>query len=124
MAKPIIDLLGVASDLAVLEQERSVIEALGYEWRGDYGLAGRRYCTLADGGGQRLIHLHCYADGDPSIGRHLAFRDHLRACPQAAAAYQQEKLRCARLHPTDGGKYTACKTAFITRVEREARQKL
>ena len=124
VAKPIIDLLGVAKDLATLEGERSILEHLGYEWRGDYGLPGRRYCTLSDGAARRLMHLHCYADGDPSVRRHLAFRDHLRSHPEAAAAYQQEKLRCAGLHPRSGGAYSECKSAWIKRVEQEALQKL
>ena len=124
LAKPTIDLLGVAKDLATLDQDRSVLEALGYEWRGEYGLPGRRYCTLSGSVGQRLIHLHCYSESDPSIARHLAFRDYLRARPEAAVAYQQEKLRCARLHPTDGGAYTECKSVWIRRAEQQAAQKL
>lgn len=116
-AKPIIDLLAVATDLDHLGEQRPIMEALGYEWRGEYGLPGRRYCVLSDSAGRRLVHLHCYSEGDASIERHLAFRDHLRACPQAAEDYQQEKLRCARLHPMNGLAYTACKSRWIRRVE-------
>jgi GrpB-like predicted nucleotidyltransferase (UPF0157 family) len=124
LAKPIIDLIGVAKDLAVLDQDRSIIEGLGYEWRGEYGLPGRRYCKLSSTADRSLVHLHCYSEGDPSIARHLTFRDHLRACPEAASAYQQEKLRCARLHPADGGAYTECKSAWITLAGRQAVHKL
>ena len=47
-AKPIIDLVGVGPDLETIEAARPRIEALGYEWHGEYGLAGRRFCTLCD----------------------------------------------------------------------------
>jgi GrpB-like predicted nucleotidyltransferase (UPF0157 family) len=120
-AKPIIDLMAVGLDLAAIEGARPVIEALGYAWHGEYGLAGRRFCTLSDpASGTRKFHLHCFAAGDHSIRRQLAFRDYLRSHPDKAQAYEEMKFGCAAKHPDDSHAYTECKDKWIKRVEAEA----
>jgi GrpB-like predicted nucleotidyltransferase (UPF0157 family) len=121
LAKPIIDLMGIGPDLETIESARPRFESLGYAWHGDYGVDGRRYCTLTDTAtGLRRFHLHCYADGDRSIRRHIAFRDYLRARPDEAHRYERMKQGCAAKHPADSNAYTACKDRWITRVEAAA----
>lgn len=121
MAKPVIDLLGETPDLRAVDAARAALEGLGWRWRGENGVAGRRYVTRDDPDtGERTAHLHIHATGDPMIAWHLAFRDRLRAEPVTAAAYEAEKSRCAALHPDDSGAYAACKKAWTDRVAAEA----
>jgi len=119
IAKPIIDLMPLVTDLAALDLERGAVEALGYRWHGEYGIPGRRYCTL-DAGDRRVAQLHIFTMGAPEAHRHLAFRDYLRARPGIAAAYAEVKRRARDLHPGDSHAYGAEKQPWIDRAEAAA----
>lgn len=73
-AKPIIDLLPVVRSVRELDEQKTAIVKLGYEFWGEYGIPGRRYCTFDDpASGRRKLQLHCFEQGHPEIKRHLAF---------------------------------------------------
>ena len=119
IAKPIIDLMPLVTDLASLDVERGSVEALGYRWHGEYGIPERRYCTL-DAGDRRVAQLHFFTMGSPQAHRHLAFRDYLRAHPRIAAAYAAEKRRARDLHAGDHQAYGGEKQAWIDQVQAAA----
>ena len=120
-AKPIIDLLPVVSSLWALDRHKKEVERLGYHWRGEYGLPGRRYGVKDDPAtGRRLIQAHFYAVGSPEIDRHVAFRNYLLERPELAQAYLQEKARCQQCHRHDSHAYSDCKNDWIKRIEKEA----
>jgi GrpB-like predicted nucleotidyltransferase (UPF0157 family) len=119
-AKPIIDLMPLVTDLADLDRERWRVEALGYNWHGELGISGRRYCTLSDETGIRIVQLHFFKPDSPHVERHIAFRNYLRTHPQAASAYEDEKRRARDLHPNDSHAYTEEKAAWIRSMEATA----
>lgn len=120
-AKPIIDLLPVFDDARAQQDSPDAIEALGYEVLGAFGLEGRTYARRNDpDSGKRLVQAHCYAQGQPDIERHLAFRDALRENAVLRAGYTSIKAACAARHPEGGPAYGACKSAWIDKAEARA----
>ncbi len=119
-AKPIIDLMPITTTLADLDRQRRCVETLGYVWYGELGISGRRYCTLSDTAGVRVAQLHFFEADSPQIERHIAFRDYLRAHPEAAIAYENEKRRARDLHPNDSHAYTDQKATWIRDTEAKA----
>lgn len=111
-AKPTVDLMPIVRSLEDLEAFRPAIEALGYMWRGEFGIEGRRYCPL-ERDGRRIFHTHFYAEGSPHIARQLAFRDYLRANRDEALAYEAAKRAAAAAHPHDSLAYNGHKGAWM-----------
>ncbi|WP_282051760.1 GrpB family protein [Phaeobacter inhibens] len=120
-AKPIIDLIPVFESEAAMDTARPIIEALGFEWLGEFGLPGRRYCRYDDPEtGKRQVQAHCYVEGSDEITRHIAFRDALRANAALRAGYAAIKGKCAALHPGDMHGYGDCKSDWVQKIEAHA----
>ncbi len=119
-AKPIVDLMPVVVSLEALDQERGIVEKLGFEWHGELGIQGRRYCTLNNADGVRIAQLHFFLADSPHVQRHLAFRDYLRAHAPLAADYDKEKMRARNLHPNDSHAYSEEKAAWVKSTEAKA----
>jgi GrpB-like predicted nucleotidyltransferase (UPF0157 family) len=120
LAKPIIDLMPIVRSLDDLDARESDVRALGYDWRGEFGIAGRRFCPMDDATGRRIAHAHFFAPDSGEIEPNLAFRDYLRAHPDEARAYEAEKLRAAKLHPDEPLAYTDEKGAWIRAAKARA----
>lgn len=118
-AKPIIDLFPVVHTLHALDARRGAIEALGYQWRGELGIPGRRYCTR-DIDGERRFHVHCFEASSPALWRHRLFRDYLLAHANEARAYEAAKRLAADSHPMDSLAYNDAKSGWIMACEARA----
>ena len=114
-AKPVIDIMVGVPVLVAIEDRIPALEAAGYEYVQEYEkqLPDRRYFKKPRFG-SRAFHVHCVAVGSDFWIRHLAFRDHLRAHPESAAAYYN--LKRALTTRVSKGEYTEAKSPFIERV--------
>src|SRR3546814_12420323 len=73
-AKPVVDLMPVVRGLGALDARRDALEGLGYQWWGELGLQGRRYCRKDDPiSGTPFVPLLSYPDCPVVIPPHLSF---------------------------------------------------
>lgn len=116
-AKPILDVLGVTTSIDIVDEQRHVFEALGGEWRGEYGLPGRRFVVFRSADNTRsVIHVHMWENGHADVRRHLQFRDTLLRRDDLRDAYAALKASLASAHLGDREAYTNGKADFIMRV--------
>lgn len=121
-AKPVIDLLLVVQDLAALDEKQPLMEALGYEALGEFGIPGRRYFRRDNEFGDRTHQVHAFENGSPQIQRHLAFREYMIASPDAAQEYSDLKRGLAAKYPNDIESYMDGKDEFIREIDRRIAQ--
>ena len=127
-AKPIVDMDVVIVSRSLLPDVLRALAPLGYIHRGDLGIAGReafaheRPDVPRDGSGRvwPAHHLYVCAQDNAELGRHLVFRDYLRAHPESALAYGELKRRLARQFPHDIEAYIEGKAAFVREILRRA----
>lgn len=114
-AKPCIDILPVVRDIQEVDKATKAMESLGYEARGEYGMAFRRY--FQKGKNNRTHHVHVYQEADPEISRYLKFRDWMRSHASDAENYGKLKLELAKKFPHDILQYCNGKDAFVASID-------
>ena len=118
-AKPIIDIMAAVRSLEQVDSVAESFSEIGYEFLGEFGIAGRRY--LRKGGDERTHQIHIFqADDWNNIVRHLAFRQYLLTHDQEREAYAKLKQELAQQFPYDIDGYCDGKEAFVHTVEAQA----
>ena len=119
-AKPIIDIMIAVAELDDA-RERCVrpLSDLGYGYVPEYEVVmpERLYFNRGE---PESHHVHMVESGSDFWGRHLLFRDYLRAHPEVAREYAVLKRRLAKEHGTDMDGYTEAKSEFIGTVDAKA----
>ncbi len=115
-AKPTIDMYGRIHPYPPGAAQIAALEAIGYTWRGEYGLPGRTYFSK----GPHDYHLHLVGFDSDHWERHLVFRDYLRANATARRRYEELKQALAERFRDDRPAYQAGKSDLIATLDREA----
>lgn len=116
-AKPIIDIAAAVHETADAEKCVEPLENIGYEYRGESGIAGRYYFVKGE---PRTHHLHMVASGSDVWRSHLLFRNYLRQNRAVAEEYERLKRDLAEKYKRDRETYTEGKATFIEEVLKKA----
>ena len=118
-AKPIIDIDVVIKDYSVFDAVVTALEGIGYHHEGDLGIAAREAFRYDGKGHLQKHHLYVCPQDSAELKRHIAFRDYLRADPEAVREYSRIKEEGAALYPNEIEKYIRHKSPFIEKIYRE-----
>ena len=119
-AKPIIDIDVLLTSAAALPPAIARLASLGYEHRGDLGIAGREAFRAPSNDFPH--HLYVCPPASEEYRRHIAFRDHLRTHQRDASAYAGLKRALAGRFGDDREGYNQAKSAFVAEIlERAAK---
>ena len=120
-AKPVIDLMALVQDLDA--PIAALVERGGYQYPEAFNatLSHRRWLCRPTAT-YRTHHLHL-VDEPAELARHLRFRDRLRASATLRDEYALLKRKLTQRLGGDREAYSEAKSAFIQRVEADARDK-
>ena len=115
LAKPILD---IAVAIEAFEDGHPLVPkivALGYDYRGEYGVRRRHY--FVRGAPLRTHHLHVLEHRSAQWEAHLRLRDCLVRSPELAARYSDVKLAAANRPNCTRKLYQRLKSSFIARLQ-------
>jgi len=111
LAKPILD---IAVAIRAFESGHALVpllEAIGYQYRGEYGIPRRHY--FVRGTPRRTHHLHVLEQHGAAWEQHLRFRNRLLESPETASRYSELKLAILEDSNGDRELYQNLKSSFI-----------
>ena len=118
IAKPTIDIAVGVEEIGPVSEVRERLEQLGYEWRAGFHAEHLFLRRIEDD--ERTHHLHVTVYPSAEFDRWLAFRDYLRANPDAAKEYADVKRELAARFYNDRGGYVEAKSEVVERILQRA----
>jgi GrpB-like predicted nucleotidyltransferase (UPF0157 family) len=113
-AKPIIDIDVLLHSAADLPEAIARLAILGYQHQGDLGVAGREAFRAPSNDVPH--HLYVHRPQSREYARHITFRNHMRANPEDARAYERLKHALALQYRDNREAYSLAKTEFVEAI--------
>jgi GrpB-like predicted nucleotidyltransferase (UPF0157 family) len=117
-AKPIIDIDVLLASETMLTAAIERLASLGYVHRGNLGIPERE--AFRAPANDPPHHLYVCTPRSAEFGRHIAFRDYLRAHPKEAKIYGDMKIALAERFREDRPAYNTAKTEFVAELTSRA----
>lgn len=117
-AKPIIDMAATIPSIDIVPKCVQPLAAVGYEYKGEYGLPGRHFFTK---GSPHTHYLHVVAQGSDHWTSWVLFRDYVTVHKDVAAEYSQLKRDLAKTYHSNRDAYTKAKSEFISMITERAK---
>jgi GrpB-like predicted nucleotidyltransferase (UPF0157 family) len=114
LAKPILDIAVAIQSFENFYPFVPLLVALGYEYRGEYGIPRRHY--FVHGTPRRTHHVHMLEQHSADWERHIRFRDRLLRSPAIAAQYSELKLASVSESSGNRDLYQSLKLSFIAKI--------
>lgn len=117
-AKPLLDIIPVVKDIMSVEPRVVNMEKLGYTYKGEHGIAFRRFFQKEDP--TPTYNVHIYEENSPEIEHSFLFKEYLIEHPEEKRVYSDLKASLAKQHPDDITDYWLGKETFIRNILNKA----
>ena len=122
LAKPIIDVVVVVSDLESVKHHYEYFETNGFECKGDFTGQNEEYFTNTTPEGIRKSNVHVMQENNPHITEALNFRDYMRAELQPMSEYRDIKVKLKETYGTeDYNSYDSQKSILMESLKASAK---
>lgn len=118
-AEPVIDILVVVKKMHMADGKIQEFLDAGYEYKGEYGVEGRRF--YVKGGENPTCHIHMFEEKRPKdITRFFAVSNYLATREEERKEFEALKVRLAQEHVEDYDAYCKGKKEYIDALEEKA----
>ena len=118
-AEPVIDILVVVKKMHMADGKIQEFLDAGYEYKGEYGVEGRRF--YVKGGEQPTCHIHMFEEKCPKdITRFFSVSNYLATHEEERKEFEALKVRLAQEHAEDYDAYCKGKKEYIDSLEEKA----
>jgi len=122
VAKPIIDIVVAVKDLSKIGEIEKILTEKGYIYKGPIAALDDRYQFLIGNSVKRDFHIYFTELNSDVWYRFVLYRNYLLEHPEAMRAYEELKIKLAKLYPNDRRNYVKHKDVYFQEIYKKARE--